>query len=640
MRVRLVNSAWFELGAGANTSVLLAEEIYSVLFEGKETIRTLPVTKEDFLALNVHFSNFAADPVIVIQTEPGPAEPTIFCRLIAREGNTEAPVSMGPAGLLDYAIGNAHWMPLPPGTLDEVQLFLAATGLAGFGPISLAQYMTLLRQKSSGLTLEDRTDNALSASALAPSLKGAAPSAFIGKLYPYQLDGYLWLSYMSHNGLGCIIADEMGLGKTIQVICLMIDAAGKTCGPNLVVSPATLLENWRREIARFGPGLRVLSHSGSRRTGFPADLRNYDVVICSYETAVADVSLFRNVPWNLLVVDEAQGIKNPAAKRTVQLKTIPRACAVAMTGTPVENRLTDLWSITDFVLPSLLGSLPEFERRHPDTIAGAELLEPIVSPLMLRRTVKQVANDLPARIDIPQLLQLDEESAQAYEAIREAAAGSGAAFDLSALIHLRMFCAHPWLTGQFQHVSDARSCSPKFSRLLEVLEEIIAAGGKAIIFTSFQRSIDLIVSEVASAFGIHTDYIDGRVPVPQRQEKVDAFTNHKSSAVLVLNPRAAGTGLNITAANHVIHYNLEWNPAVEDQASARSYRRGQTRPVTVHRFFYASTVEEVINDRMQRKRDLASAAVVGTDGRQQEVEDILRALRISPVSQQQRTANQ
>jgi SNF2 family DNA or RNA helicase len=194
-----------------------------------------------------------------------------------------------------------------------------------------------------------------------------------------------------------------------------------------------------------------------------------------------------------------------------------------------------------------------------------------------------------------------------------------------------MFCTHPWLTGQFQDVSDAGLCSPKFSRLLEVIDEIITSRGKAIIFTSFQKSVDLIVGELASRFGIPTDYIDGRVPVPMRQQNVDTFTNHKASAVLVLNPRAAGTGLNITAANHVIHFNPEWNPAVEDQASARSYRRGQTHAVTVHHFFYVSTVEEVINDRMQRKRDLAGAAVVGTDGRQQEVEDILRALRISPV---------
>ena len=635
MPVRLINSAWFEIEGGGKTILPLAEEIYSVLFEGRTLIRDLPVSKADFLALNIEFSEFAADPVIVLQTTPGPAEPQIYCKLVAREGATEAEVPSGPAGLLDYAIGSARWLPLPPGTIDEVKSYMAGANLPSFGPIPIAQYMTLLRQRSQVLTVEDRTDTTLSASALATTLKGSAPANFAGKLYPYQLDGSRWLAYMTRNGLGCIIADEMGLGKTIQVICLMLEAVAAKRAPNLVVSPATLLENWRRELARFAPSLRVLVHSGSRRTGFPEELRGQDVVISSYETAVADISLLRNVEWNILVVDEAQGIKNPSAKRSLQVKRIPRACAIAMTGTPVENRLTDLWSITDFVLPSLLGTLPEFERRHPDTISGAQLLEPTISPLMLRRTVAQVATDLPERIDIPQPLQLDDQSAQAYEAIRQEAAAGGTAADLAALMRLRMFCTHPWLTGHFQDVSDAGECSPKFSRLLEVVEEIISSGGKALIFTSFQRSIDLLVAELPARFAAPADFIDGRVPVPERQQKVDTFASHNTPAVLVLNPRAAGVGLNITAANHVIHYNLEWNPAVEDQASARAHRRGQTRPVTVHRFFYTSTVEEVINDRMHRKRELATAAVIGTDGRQQEVEDILRALRISPVNQPQ-----
>jgi SNF2 family DNA or RNA helicase len=357
------------------------------------------------------------------------------------------------------------------------------------------------------------------------------------------------------------------------------------------------------------------------------------VVIASFETAVADISLFRNVRWDLLILDEAQGIKNPTAKRSIQLKTIPRNIAIAVTGTPVENRLKDLWSITDFAVPSLLGQLREFEKRHPDTIDGAALLEPIISPIILRRRVAEVAQDLPERIDIPQPLELDTASADAYEQIRVAAAAenSGAA-TITALTKLRMFCTHPWLADSLRDVPDAAQCSVKFSRLLEILEEIISEGGKALIFTSYQQSIDILVSEIPSRTGIPADYIDGRVPVPERQAKVDAFTALPSSAVLVLNPKAAGTGLNITAANHVIHYNLEWNPAVEDQASARAHRRGQTRPVTVHRFFYINTVEDVIDDRMKRKRELATTAIVGTDGSKQEMDDILRALRISPAS--------
>jgi SNF2 family DNA or RNA helicase len=417
----------------------------------------------------------------------------------------------------------------------------------------------------------------------------------------------------------------------VQVICLILEAVEKNHRPNLVVAPSTLLENWRRELARFAPNLKVLVHAGSRRTGHPKHLQSNDVVISSFETVVADVSLFRAVQWNLFILDEAQGIKNPAAKRSIQLKTIPRKLAVAVTGTPVENRLKDLWSITDFVVPSFLGTLSNFERNHPDTVDGATILEPIVSPIILRRRVAEVAKDLPERIDIPLPLELDADSADAYEQIRtDAFAQYGDAASLIALQKLRQFCTHPWLTDNFKNMRDAAECSPKFSRLLEILDEIISAGGKALIFTSYQESIDILVSEIASRTGIPADFIDGRVPVSERQKKVDEFAALHSSAVLVLNPKAAGTGLNITAANHVIHYNLEWNPAVEDQASARAHRRGQKRPVTVHRLFYANTVEEVINDRMQHKRQLATVAVVGTDGRDQEMADFLRALRISP----------
>jgi SNF2 family DNA or RNA helicase len=195
-----------------------------------------------------------------------------------------------------------------------------------------------------------------------------------------------------------------------------------------------------------------------------------------------------------------------------------------------------------------------------------------------------------------------------------------------------MFCAHPWLQNQFTSVADATACSVKLRRLFEILEEIVLSGGKALVFTSYQAAVDLIVTEVARRFQIPTDFIDGRVPVCDRQPKVDAFAKWEGPALLALNPKAAGTGLNITAANHVIHYNLEWNPAVEDQASARAHRRGQTRPVTVHRLFYVNTVEDVISERMIRKRELAKAAVVGTDGSEHDVDDLIRAIRVSPVS--------
>lgn len=631
MSVTLTNGRFFQISDGHHVVSPLAEEIYSVVFEGSKAIQGVPVCKADFLATGVQFSQYAAEPLLVLEVEAQQGEPTIVCRMVAREGVSEADVAHDGEKLLDYALGGGRWMPLPSGAVDDTRGFLREAGVQSFGILTLLQYMHILRLPAKSLTLEDRTAKALSASTVATELEGSVPASLVGKLYPYQLDGFRWLSFMARAGIGGVIADEMGLGKTVQVICLLLEATEQGRGPNLVVSPATLLENWRRELARFAPRLRVLVQSGSRRTGHPDELRRQDVVISSFETAVADISLLRNLRWNIFVVDEAQGIKNPEARRTLQLKTLPRQCAIAVTGTPVENRLKDLWSITDFVLPGLLGPLREFERRHPDTVSGAGLLEPVVTPLILRRMVSEVAGDLPERIDIPQPLLMDEASATAYESIRAAAAANGAGAGLAALSSLRMFSTHPWLVDRFRNLADPSECSVKMQRLCEIIDEMTDSAGKALIFTSYQESIDLLVAAIVGRFAIPTDFIDGRVPVPQRQIKVDQFTAEKASAVLVLNPRAAGTGLNITAANHVIHFNPEWNPAVEDQASARAYRRGQKKAVTVHYLFYVNTVEEVIHERMQRKRDLAAAAIVGTDGRDQEVDDLLRAFRISPV---------
>lgn len=631
MNVTLSKGNFFQIGDGQNVMSPLAEEIYSVLFSGKEEIRGVPVSKVAFLATAVQFSQYASEPLLVLSVEDYQGRPTIICKMVARAGNSEADVVHDGFEFLDYALCGRQWMPLPAGAVTEIQNFLLEAGVQSFGVISLLQYMKILRLPVTGFTLVDRTANALSASTVSMGLEGSAPLAFMGKLYPYQLDGFRWLSYMARNGIGCVIADEMGLGKTVQVICLLLEVAEQGRGPSLVISPATLLENWRRELARFAPKLRVLVHIGKRRTGLPNELRQQDIVISSFETAVADISLFRNIKWNILCVDEAQGIKNPDALRTIQIKTIPRQCAIAVTGTPVENGLKDIWSITDFVVPALLGPLREFERRHPDTVAGAALLEPVVTPLILRRLVSAVAEDLPVRIEIPQPLILEPASVTAYESIREEAALLGVGAGLAALTRLRMFSTHPWLADKFRNLVDPVECSVKLQRLIEIIDEMISGEGKALIFTSYQESIDLIVSVIGSRFAIPTDFIDGRVPVSQRQLKVDQFTAEKSSAVLVLNPKAAGTGLNITAANHVIHFNPEWNPAIEAQATARAYRRGQKKPVTIHQLFYVNTVEEVIQGRMQRKRSLAASAIIGTDGLDQDVEDLLWAFRISPL---------
>lgn len=615
----------------SGSHLLTADEIYSVVFEGAVLLRGVAISRDNFLSTGLEFCEYAADPMVVLQAAPPDHPSTIACHFIAKGNGFEAGVARDAGSLMDYALNDKTWIPLPHGSIEAANGFLKHVGLSDFGPISLGQYLRILQIRDPAFAIEDRTQQTFSASHIASKLTGDVPAGFMGTLYPYQAAGYRWLAYMRRNGLGSIIADEMGLGKTIQVICLIHDARNEGHIPALVVAPATLLENWKREIRRFAPQLNVHLHRGAGRTGFPDELRQHDVVLTSYDTAVADVSLLRNITWEMIVIDEAQAIKNPSAKRARQLKTLPRRFAIAMTGTPVENRLKDLWSITDFVVPSLLGNQAEFERLYPDTVEGASTLEPILTPIILRRRIADVAQDLPERINIPQPLELDAESIEVYETLRQSTSMEGSD-SLASLVTLRMFCTHPWLVDQFTHVASAIDCSVKLQRLFEIMEEIVSNNGKALVFTSYQKSADLLSQELAARFGIHTDVIDGRTPVEERQPKVDHFTAVRTTAALVLNPRAAGTGLNITAANHVIHYNLEWNPAVEDQASARAHRLGQKQTVTVHRFFYVDTVEDVIKDRMEHKRQLFANAVIGTDGTDADMEDILRALRVSPVN--------
>ena len=458
------------------------------------------------------------------------------------------------------------------------------------------------------------------------------PKGISAKLYPYQKDGWNWLRFIMREHLGGVLADEMGLGKTLQIICALSDpSAEHRNGVALIISPGSLLENWMREFTKFCPTLRVLKHHGRFRTGSPADLLEYDIVLSSYETVVRDLSLMKMVSWNAVVIDEAQNIRNPDALRSTSIKQLNREVGFAVTGTPIENRLRDLWSIMDFVVPGYLGDLKSFERSYVDDVTAATALEPLVSPLMLRRLVSEVASDLPERIDIPEILEMEEIEAHAYDQLRkEIAEQYGAIASLISLGKLRQFCSHPNL---LESASDAnfRKFS-KFARLQELLEEILSFGEKVLIFTSYTKMSDMIMSMATSKFGVMAATLDGRLDISKRQPLIDQFEENSGSALLVLNPKAGGSGLNITAANHVIHYNPEWNPALEDQASARAYRRGQKRPVTIRRLIYSRTVEEVINERLNRKREISDRAIIGVEGKEQDYADILAALECSPTS--------
>jgi len=596
-----------------------AEEIYRSAIESRQVWEDV----EPGAVPGLVFSRYPAVPKVVLAaSDNGPVR------------GYEATLNNGErVPLSQSAIAAGHflsagvWYPLDLGSIEEIRL-LPTVGPGG--SLSLRTVLSLKKVAAGGGPVIDRLEiNPRTAAQLAPPVT-SAPSGVIANLYPYQQQGWQWLRLVLGEGVGGLLCDEMGLGKTLQVIAAITDSPGGTISPVLIVAPGSLLENWYREISRFSPELRLLKHHGPQRTGTPAGLRGYDVVITSYGSVYRDNSLLHMIRWALVVLDEAQNIKNPDAERTRAVKGLPRDAGLAVTGTPVENSLTDFWSIMDFACPGYLGDLASFASTYIDDPDGAARLEPLVSPLMLRRRVTDVAKDLPARIDIPQALELSIQEAATYDGIRQQIlAEYGRAASLVALTKLRMFCAHPALVDA--PTTDEVASFSKMRRLLDILEEVFVSGEKALVFTSYTEMADLIANEVTRRFGVFARTLDGRLPIDNRQPLLDEFQAVVGAGTLILNPRAGGSGLNITAANHVIHYNPEWNPALEDQASARAYRRGQIRPVTVHRLFLAGTVEEVVQERLQRKRVLAETAVVGVAGDEGDFQDILAALERSPL---------
>ena len=335
--------------------------------------------------------------------------------------------------------------------------------------------------------------------------------------------------------------------------------------------------------------------------------------------------------WDLVVLDEAQNIKSPTSARTIACKSLNRKSAVAVSGTPFENHVTDVWSIVDFVKPGLLGTLDQFNDAIPDDVDGGRKLEPILSSLMIRRLVKDVANELPPRIDIDQPLQMSSKECEEYAQYLEEIKGSSQTerISIGMFQKLRMYCTHPIVVGD-DVARDPYLKSVKYQRLCEILEGILENREKAIVFTSYKKMFEIFEGDLRSRYGVKIWTINGETDVNDRQVIVDEFNQYSSSAVLILNPRAAGTGLNITGANHVIHYNLEWNPALEDQSSARAYRKGQLKTVFVYRLYYKDTIEQVMQQRILRKRDIAKETVIGVTGDSLDEEDLLNALTMIP----------
>ncbi|MBT7093264.1 MAG: DEAD/DEAH box helicase [Bacteroidetes bacterium] len=534
--------------------------------------------------------------------------------------------------IIDHAIIDDVWYPLDPYALAEIKKILLSNDIPKLGPISLSSYLNL---KTDSRFDEYFTDDVTAdeiANSVPEDVEARLEVAFKGKLFDYQASGLKWLLTLANENIGGVLADEMGLGKTIQAIALILAKPVPQKGISLIVARATLLENWRREIVKFTEGLSVLVHHGPNRVGNYRILLRNDIIITSYDIVVRDNSMFKMIHWDIIIADEAQDIKNPEAGRTKAIKALTKGAGFSVTGTPVENRLLDLWSLFDFSLPDYLGSKTEFNSLYQDNLDSARQLEPKVKPFILHRKVEDVMQSLPGKIIIPQYIQMDSQTAQMYENIRGNAQGQFAKnSNFTILIKLRQLCCHPLLLTELP--KEMIAYSNKYQRLLEIVEEIVWNEEKCIIFSSFTKMLDIITSDIARRFEIYTNKVDGTVSdKKERLEIIDEFTAISGAAVLTLNPTAAGVGLNITAANHVVHYNPEWNPAKEDQASARAYRIGQKRPVTIHRLLYVDTVEEVIDERLDRKRTLAQNTTIGVEGSDDELRDIVRALKCSPVT--------
>jgi superfamily II DNA or RNA helicase len=470
-----------------------------------------------------------------------------------------------------------------------------------------------------------------------PSAIDEEPAGFVGTLRPYQKRGVAWLEYLRRLGLGACLADDMGLGKTVQAIALLLTVQAQarareengeppTHQPSLLICPTSVVANWRREVERFAPGLRVLVHHGSARLAdeaFAQAVSEHDLVITSFGTARRDIAMLNRWHWGELILDEAQNIKNPIAKQTQAVRSLSARNRIALTGTPVENRLSELWSIVEFLNPGYLDNHERFRQsyiipieRYNDDGRAADLRR-LVQPFLLRRVKSDptIISDLPEKNEMIVYCPLTEEQASLYEQMVQNTLDQLDRSDgiqrrgivLGLLTKLKQITNHPahFLKepGPLQHRSG------KLERLTEMLDEALAVGDHALVFTQFVEMGHLLQNHLREVFGVEVLFLHGGTPANQRDQMVQAFQEDGGPPIFVLSLRAGGAGLNLTRANHVFHFDRWWNPAVENQATDRAFRIGQRRNVQVHKFVVAGSLEERIHAIVEGKQNLADTIV-------------------------------
>ena len=459
-----------------------------------------------------------------------------------------------------------------------------------------------------------------SSAAFTPQL----PSTLQAELRDYQVDGFEWLARLAHWGVGACLADDMGLGKTLQALALLLSRASQ--GPALVVAPTSVCMNWISETARFAPTLNIKLFGPGDRAAMLLDAGPFDLVVASYGLLQLEAPLFAKPRWSSIVLDEAQAIKNTATKRSQAVMALQGDFRMVATGTPLENHLGELWNLFRFINPGLLGTSDQFNLRFAGPIekaqdkraeAGARIrLRRLIQPFILRRTKAQVLSELPPRTEILLPVELTQEETALYESLRRDALDKLAALEapesqksiqiLAEMMRLRRACCNPNLVAP-----ELKLQSSKLTVFARLLDDLLENKHKVLVFSQFVDHLTLI-REHLDARGIGYQYLDGSTPMQERKKRVDAFQGGTGD-VFLISLKAGGVGINLTAADYVIHMDPWWNPAVEDQASDRAHRMGQLRPVTIYRLVARHTIEEGIVDLHKHKRDLADSLLEGSD---------------------------
>jgi SNF2 family DNA or RNA helicase len=506
----------------------------------------------------------------------------------------------------------------------EIELITAA-GKSGKIPLSQAGRVQELLNQATSATVAAAAKTLFAKLASIDEIKAAKkPKGLKATLRPYQEQGLSWLQFVHDLGSGGVLADDMGLGKTIQTIALLLHlkAEKKTKALKaLIVAPTSVVTNWVREIERFGPTLTTALWHGAGRREQIADLESANVIITSYALLRRDIDLLKKLPLDYAILDEAQNIKNPLSATAAAAKELDASRRLALTGTPIENRLSEIWSIFEFVSPGLLGPLQKFEEKFARPIdqgdsKQAARLRAVIHPFILRRTKNEVAKDLPPKIEVDKLVDMASDQKAIYlQVLREVRAQvmgeverQGVAKSqlhiLAGLTKLRQAACDPRLLGlprEFSHDD-----SGKLSALRELVEEAESGGHKVLVFSQFVSMLKL-VREALDEDKIRYEYLDGSTM--DRADRIDRFQNDPTVPVFLISLKAGGSGLNLTAADTVIHFDPWWNPAVEDQASDRAHRIGQKKVVTVYRLVAAGTIEEKILQLKQKKKDLVASVL-------------------------------